>query len=137
MTRDRSLPAALALSATLLAAHGCALFPPNGDPPAEPVPLSPAEAADVVADARTRFSWEPVEGALWYDFHVFDRATRDIGRHRVDGLRASEACDPERCSVTASALKSCVWKKSISAFILAIIPSKPLIRRRKFFLPLA
>ena len=100
MTRSRLLPAAAALAIPLAAASGgCALFlPPDGDPPARPVPLSPAVAAEVVANERTRFVWAPVDGALWYDFHVFDRSTRDIGRYRVDGLAARDVCGAEACT---------------------------------------
>ena len=104
MTRTRSSirrPLAAALLLGTLPG-GCALLPEAGNAPAVPVPVSPADAADVVANARTRFVWEPVEGAIWYDFHVFDRSSGDIGRHRMDDLRASEVCAGGRCSVETS-----------------------------------
>ena len=100
MPRTRS-PACAAL---LLVAScgGCALFPDDAAPPLQPAPLAPADASDIVANARTRFAWAPVEGADRYDFHVFDRATGDIERYRVDDLRARDVCDAERCSIEMS-----------------------------------
>ena len=98
-----AFPAAASfLAACAVAVTGCAAFPEAGDAPSVPVPVRPADAADVVANARTRFVWAPVEGASGYDFHVFDRTTRDIERYRRDGLRARDVCDADACSIETS-----------------------------------
>ena len=93
---------------------GCGLLPERVGPPALPVTVQPAEGAELVANARTRFVWRPVPGADRYDFHVYDRETRDISRYGRDDLRARDVCDDETCSIVLSVslarMKDHAWR---------------------------
>ena len=65
-----------------------------------PDAIAPEVGASLVVNAPTRFSWAPAERAAHYDFHVFDRETRDITRYYRTELDAGAICTPEACAVT-------------------------------------
>lgn len=83
-------------------AGGCAMPEWHDTPPELPEPIAPETGANLVVNAPVRFAWRPVERATHYDFHVFDRETRDITRYYRDELDAASVCTAEACSLTLS-----------------------------------
>ena len=81
-------------------ALGCATPEWHDAPPGMPDAIAPEVGASLVVNAPTRFSWAPAERAAHYDFHVFDRETRDITRYYRTELDAGTICTPEACAVT-------------------------------------
>ena len=85
---------------TCAGALGCATPAWHDTPPGTPAAIAPESGARLVVNAPTRFSWVPAERATHYDFHVFDRETRDITRYFRTALDARTICTPEACAVT-------------------------------------
>ena len=98
----------LAMALLCTGLGGCALPVAYDEPPPMPAPLSPAVGASLVVDTPTRFVWAPVKRAAHYDFHLFDRETRDIERYYRAALDPAEVCRGEageegaECAVTLS-----------------------------------
>ena len=95
-------PAAAGVALLCVGLGACSLPIAYDEPPPMPLALSPAEEANLIVNAPVRFVWTAVERADHYDFHVFDRETRDISRYYRAELEPGTVCRDGECAVTLS-----------------------------------
>ena len=89
----------LFLSACAIATE---LYEPTPLPPVPfmPVPVAPAEGIELSQFEEVVFSWQATEHAERYEFHVFNSLTKDTKRYMLIGLKPSETCINDICSVS-------------------------------------
>ena len=89
----------LFLSACAIATE---LYEPTPLPPVPfmPVPVAPAEGIELSQFGEVVFSWQATEHAERYEFHVFNSLTKDTKRYMLTGLKPSETCVNDICSVS-------------------------------------
>lgn len=89
----------LFLSACAIATE---LYDPTPLPPVPfmPVPVAPAGGIELSQFDEVVFSWQAAEHAERYEFHVFNSLTKDTKRYLLTGLKPSETCVNDICSVS-------------------------------------
>ncbi|MFT7210889.1 MAG: hypothetical protein ACI9XK_001128 [Granulosicoccus sp.] len=73
--------------------------PPIGPLPTMPVPVGPASNVDLSKLPNIVFSWERMENAVTYEFHIYNALNADIDKYMVTGLNNDENCHQNVCAI--------------------------------------